>query len=972
MNGNYIVLTWFNPLKSGPLLFSGSDALRIDVSIIGMFLLSVFPVENLIMFVILWSSIYAFNSALSKGTLQFVKLMPIYGLIVELCLILSLSQSQSELLLRLLFPASLFILSLFTISFNIHKLRKYVPSFSLNKESRVLKVILGLCALTLIIMIPTLSSEYPALNVDLVLKVFLLITFNSVLAVVFGLAVWLTVKSSIGSPLPIDIFDLLSIVTIGLASVSIVTLVLLELRVFNLVSLSLLSVLLVFYLHLRFNVAKVVVSLVNALFRSVPQIVALSFVVVSVLYLYSKGQSWISLPWFDVWHWWGNAYQEALTLTIYDRYSFFFPGTTGMLSSSFITATLVLIPEKIVSLLYMRTLTVTFTILQALFVYYISSFLISKYLNNQSPFVAVLSVVSFLSSPWIIFYGTTYTRESLGLLLVLLLFLFVLRNREGFLKSQDQFPAKAFRVIVIASLLASLSVYFSEIEWGFIYPSMLVSLIWLKGKINGRKWRTYFLGFAVASLSMMPAFLAKLRSYLVFSQTPITEYIPNLNIVSESQSPSSQIYQGMFSSLIPTLNPSNLGSIMSVMGYAIMNSIGFIGFIVALVGFFYLTKHISKRTAEPVIIAYAFFLLCYPILLFAWPDAAVLLDLRRRFVPQLSTILAVFFSVGIASLSRKSTRFATHDFSKMVLILVVASQAIYPIQTISHMNFDSQTEVAEIMLQLDNILPQNFTIVASRPLLDQAEGLLAPRYVVRGEYFVSLFSQIPENASQSAMLRAYLSSGKVAILTTTGPFGLETMINSAPLLNISVLPLGNVRILLDNSQRAFIAILSNKTIEEELMEEFTLASVSDSSFWHHDVSMDSLSLRGSLVYWNLSEKEGWHNLFIPLKNSTDLTGFDFIKMGITLNNRSDMVHVFLRDDSKKRLLLYESKSLRAQPQLLILNPKHPIYTDPGFDFHQVVEMVIAHKNTESVSQVGIWVGNISSLRCLLNPQHNSQ
>jgi len=466
---------------------------------------------------------------------------------------------------------------------------------------------------------------------------------------------------------------------------------------------------------------------------------------------------------------------------------------------------------------------------------------------------------------------------------------------------------------------------------------------------------------------MLPYFLIKLRSYLLLTQFSIEEAVPNLNMTYTAKSPSSQDYLNIFSSFMPSFNLSNLDSVPRIFGYSVVNSIGLIGLAVALIGVFYIGKRILRSDLEPVFFVYGILLICFPLILFFWPEAAISLDLRRRFVPQLSIFLAICFSVGVAYILHKlPTRQFKRNLVVILLSVVVFSQVVYPIQSVSHMGYDSQTEVSEIMLKLDEILSPDFVIVADTPIIVQAVGLLSPRYVVRGAYFATLFDQIPGNETQLTALQNYLGLGNVIILAIPSPYSvLNSIIGNVSSLNVALVPLGNVHLLLDNSYRTLVAMLSNVTVERNLGESFQLTSNNVSS-WKLDIASDGLHEENESIHWDVSTAMGWHNLLIPFENVTNINRFDYIRINLNLENRGDLVHIFLRDSLQRRLLMYVSSSPSQGTLELALSIERSFYPDSVFNSSDVVEIVVAHLNTEDASGNEVTIKEIYGFKTILN------
>ncbi len=971
INGDFLVFSYMQPLRSGPFIFFDPDInfnFGSDISAIRPLSLSALSATNLVVFAIAWLSICITTCSLSETDISYKVALPTFGFLFELFFIGVLIQGVSWSFSSLLLPAGIFVFSVFFALKNFSRIRESMHAISFGVSSKRTKwtaFILAVALLSLTIMLPTAFSGYSQLSIVFFFEVYLLITWNVILVFVFGLGLWLSLRNYVTPTAAMDMCDLLAIFPIGLFSLSVVTLVLLEFRLFSIFGLFIVSAFMLLYIQFKFSLVIVLKDLFNVFTKHAIQIFCLSLLTVFVLLLYLWGTDWLSLQWFDMWHWWGNAYQEAVTGTIYDRYSLLFPGTTGMLSSGFITSTIVLLPDKIVTLFYMRTIPIMITVLQVIFIFNINRFLIQTYFQKHVS-TTMLGVIAFLSSSWTLFYGTYYTRESINILLVLLLMLFVFSRSRKFPENNES-NSSFHHTVAIVTLLGSVTIYFSEIEWLFIYPSIIISLIVLVRRVAISRWVSCVVSFLLGSLSTLPYFLIKLRSYLLFTQFSVKEMVPNLDVVYITQSSSSQSYLDIFSSLTPSFNISNLDSIPRIFGYSVINSLGLFGFAVALVGVVYVGPKLLRKNLEQVFVVFGILLICFPLILFFWPTAAILLDLRRRFVPQLSIFLAICFSIGVAyMLNKLPSRPLRHSLAVILLSVVVFSQGVYPMHSISHMSFDSQTEVSRIMLQLDKILPSDFVIVADATLIDQAEGLLSPRYVVRGAFFATLFDQIPGNETQLSALQNYIGSGNVAILAMPSPYSvLKTIVDNVASLNASLVPLGNVRLLLDNSYRTFVAILSNKTVERDLGNNFQLTS-NNVSTWRRDIAFDGLYEENQSRHWNMSARIGWHDLFIPFKNATNINKFDVVGVSLELENRTNLIHIFMRDSLHRRLLVYVGSSISLGSLQLMLDPERPIFEDPGFNSSDVVEMVIAHLNTEDIPGTAVAIREIYGFSTMLD------
>lgn len=823
MNGNYYVFQILNPFKSGPLLLFSEAPLESKMNILSTFeLLSVqgFSFEDVLIFSILWitvSGISIFSFRKRSSWIVFLVLLTTMG---ELYLIFASVIPLLKLLVEFVFPSLSLASSIFVLKAYTYKLEVFYLSFRRKIKSTHLSFAV-LAIIGFFLMIPNLIAKDSPINMDYAVKIFFLMTWSGILIGSFGSLGWLKLKAklALGSVFNFDLTDILAIFMMGSMLASIFALALLEFRILNIQTLTFFIAFTILYLHIEFGIEKLVKELVETFTENFFLSTTLFIFIIVILFPYYT-QSWISLPWFDIWHWWGNAYYVTTTGTIYDRYSFFFPGTTGMLSSGILAAVFTIVPEKTTALLFIRVFPLLIVFVQALLVYYLTRLLIGR-TRRGSQLFSILSVVAFLSSSWTLLYATAYTRESIGLLLVGLLFLIAMTGKN----SND--PKNCFLLSLTLSGIATMTIYFSEIEWIFIYPSTMLAFLLPSFKNKKLKVKKDFvLGSMFGSLVATPAILTKVISMQAFKEGSVLEWIPNFNQSSLTVSPFSRIYQNMFDSLIPSINLANLSSVTSTLGYSIMNTLGLTGFIVALIGLFYLPTYCKASRFRLIILLYTLELISFPLILLALPKASILLDLRRRYLPQLSFSLAIMFGIGTSYLScwfysktRKKSAPTISIVAGALIITVVAAQLTYPIQVSSYLDVSSQSEVASILMQLDKKLPENVTIIADKALLDQAEGLLAPRYVVRGEYFASLFQGIPQNRTQLSILKEYLNRGDVIILTILDPdSSMQEITLAVPVLDVSMIPLGEVKILYDNSYKTMIAIVSNSSIEEVLID----------------------------------------------------------------------------------------------------------------------------------------------------------
>ncbi len=942
INGN-IIFSFIQPLKSGPFIFDPNMNFKLgsDLSTISPLSILALTTVNLLIFIIAWIPICITIYSLSKKDNPNIIIFSTVGFLMELFLIGLVIHGPFWSLFNLFLPATIFVSFLFFAFKNYSNCVRFVMAIrtKLARSTKRIVLMIVLFLLSLIVLLPTVVSGYPQLNLGFTFEVYLLLVWNVILVFVFGIASWFPIRNYIISTADLDTFDLLAIFPIGFFSLSVITIILLELRLFSIFSLLITFVLMLVYIQRKFNFAKVLKNLIEVFVRHSFQIILLSSIVVFIFLLYTWGSNWLSLQWFDTWHWWGNAYQEAITGTIYGRYSTLFPGTTGMLASGFITSTIVLLPDKIISLFYIRTLPIIITILQVFFIFHISRLIIMTYFEKYVS-VAILSVVAFLSSSWIIFYGTYYARESVNILLVLLVLLFSLKYLNPD-KNKTPDP-NFFRKIVFVTLLGSITIYLSEIEWLFIYSSIAISIILLMRRNSIISWSRSFVGFLLGSLSMLPYFLLKLRSYALFTNSAVKETIPNLNLTS-SESPVGKPFLSLLSSLIPSFSINNLDNISKTLGYSIINSIGFFGFMVALIGAFFISIKLLRKNFQQILVVYGILLICFPLILFFWPNAAVTLDLQRRFVPQLSIFLSISFAVGIAFLLKKIPhQLFKRSVAIILLSVILFSQVVYPVQSISHMGIDSQTEVSEIMLQLDKKLPSDYAIVADTSVIDQAEGLLSPRNVIRGEFFASLFDQIGENKTQQSVLQNYLNSENVIILAIPSPFSvLNKIVDNVATLDVPLIPLGEVGLLQDNSYRTFVAILSNKTLAKDFGNSFQLTS-SNLSSWKLDVKSDVIYEEKQSIYWNISSQAEWHDLSIPLLHTTNINDVDYAEISLNLEKSTDLIQVFIKDSLQRRNLIYVDNSVSKGPAQLTLNFEKSISKTSNFDSSDIVELTIAY------------------------------
>src|SRR2546425_10846662 len=246
----------------------------------------------------------------------------------------------------------------------------------------------------------------------------LLWTFSIILSI--GLALWLTVKRALELPISATLTDLFYAGGIGIIATSIISLSLLESGSFNLVTLFAILAGSVLYVSHRFGIRTLERTFRKSVSSTSTKGGIIAAIVCCVLLTYLLGHQGVDMPWFDIWHWWGNAYRQGFTHMVYDRYSFFFPGTTGMLPNALISSTFAFQPDKYSSIVFLRVFQIILVVAQSILVYMISRTLIRRNLS-YSDWPAIFSPIAFISSSWTLFYGSTYTRESIGLLSILLL-----------------------------------------------------------------------------------------------------------------------------------------------------------------------------------------------------------------------------------------------------------------------------------------------------------------------------------------------------------------------------------------------------------------------------------------------------------------------------------------------------------------------------------------------------------------------
>ncbi len=799
-------------------------------------------------------------------------------------------------------------------------------------------------------------------DAHLAASVILLLLWTFSLSLSIGLALWLTVKKALELPISATLADLFYAGGIGIIATSIISLSLLESGSFNLVTLFAILTGSVLYVSHRFGIRTLEGTFRKSVSSNSTKGGIIAAIVCCVLLTYLLGHQGVDIPWFDIWHWWGNAYRQGFTHMVYDRYSFFFPGTTGMLPNALISSTFAFQPDKYSSIVFLRVFQIILVVAQSILVYMISRTLIRRNLSCPD-WPAIFSPIAFISSSWTLFYGSTYTRESIGLLsislLVSLLFYFYGNTSGAAISKRRQ-----FRTFLFIALLTSSIAYFSPIEWLFGYGSLLLFVLVLRRRLQTNQLsRSAVLGLITGSLPLLVAVVQFALTRQAFSGSTPSEEVPGLSGIYPSPGASVAAYNSILSSFYPSFAPANISIVLSAIGYTLTNSLGVIGFSVSIIGLLYLLRR--KELPNQLVVIYSGLLILFPIAFLLFPTSATTLDLRRRFVPQLALATSILFGFGLAlGLSKLPRIGKSRLFVGLLLGVIIVAQVSYPLQAVKVMSYDSQTQVTNVFQKLDNLIPKSMTVVADTGLLDQAEGLLAPRYVVRGEYLASLFPNVPSNETQVQQLRSYLQNENVVILTTLAPYShLQNVLTNAPLLNASALPLGSARILLDGTNRILFAVVASGRLDSLLTQEIVLASGSNVQNWTLDIPGDSLSAAREAT-WTIVASQGWHDLYIPLTVQTDISKLDTIEISVRSNTTTSLFQVLLRDSNSNRLVGYESPILDTRTSMTIADLQNPLFQDSGFDPRLTVQLVMAiYINASAPAQINI--GDISGLRSIV-------
>lgn len=842
-NGNLVLLQIqdLRPPHSGPLLIDFYLMLEPLGSLIQTLLfmttnLSASLSINLSSYqLFFWTIYWIFAFAVIKITVKSFKriICTLVFFVSELSLLFTFSGVKfSDLILYFIVPTMCLIIFLTAVS----KIREKLEDLSFTRE-RIPKTIIAFALSTLILFVVMFLFSTPwngePLKIsyyEILLSIVTYPLWTVILSVPPGIVFWNKIQGKNALNDHLTVIDTLEILILGIIYVGSVAWFLLEIGILNLGILFVFA--LPFYVHLIKHFFTTGWSHVHDTFNRATHLVSkeilpLQLILILLLLLtfgYYFLQTPYSLPWYDGWSWWGTGYAGARLGHIFFRYSYFYPGAHTLFVTGLLSSVFSILPLKSLSLIFMRILPFITVFIECVFLYALAKELKIRIVKPNDSILRIvlplMAVVAFLSSSWTLFYASYFVRESIGILLVEAIL--------GLAIIMDRTRVRGLYQLYTMIFLGIVTLYVSPIQF-IVFPAVIMSILLCPSTrhiLCSHKKKTVGFIFLVLLPFMLSRIVIAWRTMMGWVGEQLPGYM-NTDIVHSATNhilnQKLPIYQ---------LNLSfQFSEALPWYGYSIINTVGFFCFVIGAIGLVWLIEKLYRRETNFffwLLLIYALELILFPFLT-AILGNIIQID-NRRFVPQLAIVMGLMFMMGVYKILNTSIKLSVQckilrpfkvaikktrelPVKSVLLLFILLIQLNYALVCSSSIDHKSQTEAAELLMGLDNALPDRTIIVPDHQLLEQAVGLLAPRTVADPGDFAGHFSGISGNRNIYEKFVSYVTTTSVVILVVDTPTSvLREMLISVQRDYSSRLPLvslGKILILTDGYLDVYAIVSPN-------------------------------------------------------------------------------------------------------------------------------------------------------------------
>ncbi len=573
-----------------------------------------------------------------------------------------------------------------------------------------------------------------------------------VLVLPVGILAWLSVSIGIGSMSPWSVRDILMSMVFGTIFLCLVSWFLLQIGAMTLPNLVLLEVASIVAL-LLFVKKRALLKLRSIRIYSLPTfesslILAITLSLVFVLEIGWFNVSFNQIPWLDAWMWWGQGLSSAFVGKVWD---------VGYLSignsppvQSLLGSVFSLHPDVISSIYFMKIFSLFLIFFTSLLVFFLSGLLLSKIpkLNKDLFFVRGFSVLCFMTTSWVLFYAVTFVRELLGIpILVMILCLMNLNARNTRLQF---FLCICLSIFVF--FVSPLTAFYSSFLAGILF---LVLIVKLKDKSSSR---LYFL------LSLLLAVI--LAFFLVMALIfPLAPGVPSL-----------------FTSIhFNLISPSQLV-------YFLINGGGLLSFVFAALGLWFILFRAKSNISMFISVLFFAFIL---LITFVFPITDVLYQ-HAEFFGIAVSILSPIGIIAVLDLFERNNFFgkkitATNRRAIVLVLLftILIAQFSYGFAHASNIDRTNESEVVNLLMNLNNEIPSNAIVLVDGPLVYKSLGFLAPRDVQTWGLIKAYQDAISNTTTLLNLIDFSIRNNVYFVSVSGGDYFLDNL-RSSVLVNIDV------------------------------------------------------------------------------------------------------------------------------------------------------------------------------------------
>jgi hypothetical protein len=692
---------------------------------------------------------------------------------------------------------------------------------------------------------------------------------------------------------------------------------------------------------------KNIVSVVR--YEKWPLLLILGFALILTWHYYLTSGSY-SLPWFDIWEFWGIGYVGASGSVLNLRYSYFFPGQSSLFDSSLLASVFSIYPDKYITLAFMKYIPLLVIYLQAVGIYAISKQLMSRSRIGASikeNAISVLAALVFLSSAWTMFYSAIFARESIGILLVLGVFgaiiLFERTRHLGFL--------------FLSIALSVFTIYASPAQILVIIPTFTAVFVFLirDRQIRAKRVKVLIFCVIVFIISIFPFILSETMIWWRLENGMIGEPVPGL--ASSFGSTASEGLSNAVAPFIPIFSPNITMHLITLL---IVTSLGAVGFFISLLGFLYAKKHFNDLKLIWILLSvYVALLILFPL----WgPMFSPIIGDLRRFVFSITVILSFFFAIGINTIIGLKIMRENSKLQKSFLMIVIIFLLLFGVLISPKIDLTSPTSSTEFLLELDKELPTNVMVVVDSPFMSQAL-LLSPRYTIDPGDFARYFNGISNNSSLLNLLVSYVCANRIVIIKMGGVVSplseiFNTILNAkSPLISITLYQMV-FDIVTTNWCPVYLITPSNlalqpssqslnlENFENQRKEE--ISGTESLEYWSSSFGEPKIDLNDTvegLPSINASGSRDFALNYIP-ESPINMSEFDYLDFYAKSNESHQDFQVYLEDSKNEVWYNLEFQNSSTWEEFLL-----PLHNPDGST--GLVDL-------GNITQVEFWVQNVKS------------